>query len=225
MRGRPIEELNKGINLFYNAIKKDEVAFYAAEICIIAFGGGPSLIADFAPMNRQLAAPSFSANGLTPMGEAVNMALDCLERRKQEYRDTGVDYYQPWLVLMSDGLPEGGSQSELNRAVQRTEELVNNRKLTTYPFYVGEARSNSGFFSSLSGSQSDYDKAIRALQSFSPKNPVRTLHGLQFNAFFEWLSQSVSTMSMSTPGQHLSLDPTGDWSTLSPPPKSSIPRR
>ena len=48
-----------------------------------------------------------TANGNTPMGEGVRLALDLLDKRKQEYKDKGVDYYQPWLVLMSDGQPNG----------------------------------------------------------------------------------------------------------------------
>lgn len=32
------------------------------------------------------------------MGEGVNLALGLLEKRKQEYKDKGVDYYRPWLI-------------------------------------------------------------------------------------------------------------------------------
>lgn len=62
------------------------------------------------------------------MGEAVNLVLDLLERRKQEYKDKGVDYYQPWLVLMADGAPNGSS-SEYMKAVHRTVEMVNLKNL------------------------------------------------------------------------------------------------
>ena len=33
------------------------------------------------------------------MGEGVTLALDLLKKRKQEYKDKGVDYYQPWLAF------------------------------------------------------------------------------------------------------------------------------
>ena len=39
------------------------------------------------------------------MEEAVMQALKLLETRKKEYVDAGVDYYQPWMVIMSDGQP------------------------------------------------------------------------------------------------------------------------
>ena len=34
-----IHELNEGIAQFYEAIKNDEEALYAAEVCIVTFGG------------------------------------------------------------------------------------------------------------------------------------------------------------------------------------------
>ena len=106
MNGAPIQNLNEGVRMFYDAIKDDEIAVYAAEISIVTFGGTDAeCMADFASLELQPNPPRLEAYGRTPMGEAVNMALDMLERRKQEYRDAGVDYYQPWLVLMTDGWP------------------------------------------------------------------------------------------------------------------------
>ena len=100
MDGDPIDELNGGVRLFYEAIREDETAMYSAEISIVTFGGDAQCIADFASLEIQPDAPLLTANGMTPMGEAVNIGLDLLERRKNEYKERGVDYYQPWLVLM-----------------------------------------------------------------------------------------------------------------------------
>lgn len=197
MDGTPINELNEGVKLFYDAIREDETALYSAEISIVTFGGEALLIEDFANINRQPVAPILEADGMTPMGEAVNLALDCLEKRKQEYKDKGVDYYQPWLVLMTDGAPNGSS-SELSIAIQRTVELVNDRKLTVFPIGIGK------------------DADMNILQQFSPiRNPLR-LQGLKFKEFFAWLSKSVSKTSQSTPGEKVQLDIEGikGWGEL-----------
>ena len=197
MDGTPINELNEGVKLFYDAIREDETALYSAEISIVTFGGEALLIEDFANINRQPVAPVLGANGMTPMGEAVNLALDCLEKRKQEYKDKGVDYYQPWLVLMTDGAPNGSS-SKLSTAIQRTVELVNDRKLTVFPIGIGK------------------DADMNVLQQFSPtRNPLR-LQGLKFKEFFAWLSKSVSKTSQSTPGEKVQLDIEGikGWGEL-----------
>lgn len=198
MDGQPINELNEGVRLFYEAIKEDETALYSAEISIVTFGGNNAeCIADFASLELQPNAPKLLASGMTPMGEAVNMALDLLECRKDEYKDRGVDYYQPWLVLMTDGEPNG-DKSELSRAINRTVELVNQKKLTVFPIGIGAYAD------------------MNVLEQFSPKRPPLKLQGLKFREFFAWLSKSVSKTSQSTPGESVKLDVEGikGWGEL-----------
>lgn len=194
-----IDELNEGVKTFYDELNSDEIAQYSAEVCIVTFGGSaPQLIVDFANIDRQTELPRLTADGDTPMGEAVNMALDCLEKRKQEYQEKGVDYYQPWLVLMTDGTPEGSSQIELERAIQRTAEMVHSKKLSIFPIGIGEA--------------ADMDTLAR----FSPLRTPLRLKGMRFKEFFQWLSQSVSHTSMSMPGEKIQLDTEGikGWGEL-----------
>lgn len=193
-----IDELTRGVSAFYEELRSDEVARYSAEVCIVTFGGEePRLVMDFANLDRQTALPTLTAQGDTPMGEAVNLALDCLESRKREYQDKGVDYFQPWLVLMTDGAPNG-SEEELERAIRRTEELVNAKKLTVFPIGIGEAAD------------------MNTLKRFSPKRTPLRLQGMKFREFFQWLSQSVSRTSMSMPGESVSLDKEGilSWAEL-----------
>lgn len=198
MNGNPINELNQGVRLFYDAIKEDEVAMYSAEICIVTFGGdNATCIEDFVSLELHPDPPMLKASGMTPMGEAVNMALDLLEQRKSEYKDKGVDYYQPWLVLMTDGAPNGDPR-ELDRAIKRTTELVDSKKLTIFPIGIG-AYADMG-----------------TLAKFSPNRDPLKLQGLKFKEFFSWLSKSVSKTSQSTPGESVKLDVEGikGWGVL-----------
>ncbi|NLP17959.1 MAG: VWA domain-containing protein [Firmicutes bacterium] len=190
MQGKPIDELNEGVKMFYKAIREDETAMYSAEISIVTFGGTAELIADFANIDRQ-SEPTLTASGTTPMGEAVNMALDCLEKRKEEYKDKGVDYYQPWLVLMTDGAPYGGSADEVTRAISRTVEMAQNKKLTVFPIGIG------------SGAD------MKVLEQFSPQREPLRLQGLKFRELFAWLSESISRTSQSTPGERVELNVEG----------------
>lgn len=183
MIGDPINELNEGLKTFFDAIHSDEVAKWSAEISIVTFGGGVTQILDFDNIQKQ-DCPKLDSNGNTPMGEAVNLALDLLERRKEEYGSVGVDYYQPWMVLMTDGQPT----DDIESAVNRTRKLIENRKLTIFPIGVGK------------------DADISVLKSFSPIRPPLKLKGLNFKLFFEWLSQSVTKVSQSTPGDRVPLD-------------------
>ena len=192
-----IEKLQQGIQQFYQAIKADEMAVYSAEISVVTFDDDAKCLLDFANIERQEDIPALEACGLTAMGEGVNMALDLLEQRKQEYKEKGVDYYQPWLVVMADGIANGSPEA-LERAINRTRTMVNNKKLTIFPIGIGN--------------ESD----MGTLNRFSPNRAALKLQGLKFQEFFAWLSQSVSRTSQSTPGEKVKLDVEGlkGWAEL-----------
>ena len=105
MGGAPIQELVRGVNLFYDAIDEDDDAHDSAEINIVEFNTAAGLVHDFASIERLSRISSLTASGATAMGAGVNLALDTLEKRKATYSQSGVLYYQPWLVLMTDGAP------------------------------------------------------------------------------------------------------------------------
>lgn len=182
-----LHELQDGVNHFYSAIADDEVARYGAEICVVTFNDRVITLNDYATIDIEPSPPILEAKGETLMGEGVNLALDLLEERKNEYREAGVDYYQPWLVLMTDGEPNG-SELELERAISRTTELVEDRKLTIFPIGIGP------------------EADMNVLAKFSPKRSPLRLKGMNFREFFEWLSQSVADVSQSMPGDAIKLN-------------------
>jgi len=194
MRGTPIEELVRGVNLFYDSINDDEDAHDSAEINIVEFNTSAGLVHDFASIERLPRISSLTAHGRTAMGAGVNLALDTLERRKATYSASGVLYYQPWLVLMTDGGPTDG----IGMAVRRVVELVEAKKLTVFPIGIGT------------------NADMKTLARFSPNRPPLRLDGLKFEEFFEWLSRSVARVSRSTPGDTVKLDLEGlaGWAEL-----------
>jgi uncharacterized protein YegL len=186
MSGAPIRELQEGVEMFFDAVRADEVAQYAAEIAIVTFGGQAKKALDFFAISRQ-EIPSLEATGDTPMGQAVVLALDLLEARKTEYRNAGVDYFQPWMVLMTDGQPT----DSIDVAAQRLKELIAGKKITIFPIAIGDGAD------------------LNELGRLSPNRPPLRLKGLNFGEFFMWLSRSVSRVSQSTPGESVALDVEG----------------
>ena len=185
MRGKPIYELNEGIKTFLETIRHDDVARDAADICLITFGGDRAeKIADFAGVDYHRQLPTLNANGYTPIGGAINMALDSLEKRKREYKQKGVQYYQPWLVVMTDGYPEGESSDKIERAKSRVAEMVANKKLVVISVAIGD--------------DADMD-LVRSLSTACGR-----LKDLKFREFFKWLSQSVTSTSHSN-GQKITI--------------------
>lgn len=187
MNGTPINELNKGVEYFFDAIKSDEIARYSVELAVVTFNSTIEKISDFSSIDRQ-SLTLLKAEGLTSMGKGIELSLDLLEQRKKEYSGKGVDYYQPWLVLMSDGEPT----DNITTAVSRVQDLSAKKKLTVFSIAIGDSADISTLkkFSSL--------KNNLVLKVKSPE---------YFKEFFEWLSQSVSVASQSVPGDKPSLPP------------------
>lgn len=194
MSGEKIDELNMGVSQFFQAVLNDEIAKYAVELCIVTFSSKANKILDFANIERQVSTfdnNKLVAHGNTAMGEAVNMSLDLLDSRKKEYQDKGVDYWQPWLVLMTDGQPT----DDISSAAQRTSDLVDSKKLTIFPIGIGSGAN------------------MQRLKQFSPKREPLRLKGLMLAEFFDWLGKSVKCTSVSAPGTSVKLPPIG-WAEL-----------
>lgn len=189
-----LDELQAGIELFYKAIRDDEMAIDAAEIAIVGFSTKAQKLLDFNHIEKQ-SVPKLTAKDLTAMGEGVNLALDILEERKQLYKDNGVKYYQPWLVIMTDG-DNNGSKLEFQKAENRIKELVTAKKLAVFALAIGK------------------DANMDTLSKLTPERRPLRIQGLKFKEFFTWLSKSVSRTSVSKIGDVVNLPPIDDWATL-----------
>lgn len=191
MSGNPIRLLNEGVHLFIEEVKRDDLARWSVELAIYTFGSTVTQVMDFTSVDAIENAPSFSAAGLTPMGQAVEMALRALDARKRQYRSVGVTYYQPWMVLMSDGAPT----DSWTQAARKARDLATNKKLVSLPIGVGDA---------------DLD----TLSQFSNK-PALRLEGLKFREFFLWLSASMARVSASTSSaSEVTLPAVDSWASI-----------
>ena len=189
-----LDELQKGIELLFKAIREDDTAVDAAEIAIVGFSNKAECILNFDHIEDQKI-PHLEASGATAMGEGVNLALRLLEERKSLYKRNGIQYYQPWLVLMTDG-ENNGSAETLKGAIDKTCDMVNKGKLVVFPIGIGQ------------------EADMQTLKMFSPKRDALRLKGLKFQEFFLWLSQSISKTSVSTPGDKVELPSPKGWGEL-----------
>lgn len=174
MAGQPIDALNAGIRIFIDEIKRDDLARWSVDLAVYSAGGKAQRIQDFVGAEQISGFAPLAASGTTPLGTAAGMALDDLEARKRTYRSTGVPYYQPWLVLISDGGPTDAWQD----AARRASEQSARRKLVSLPIGVAGAD-------------------LTMLSQFSSK-PAVALDGLKFRELFQWLSASMARVSAST---------------------------
>jgi uncharacterized protein YegL len=138
MSGDPIEQLNKGFALFCDEIKGDELAKKRAEITVITFGGEPKVEIPFTE-GRDLEPRPLSAGGATPLGQALNLALGQLEAQKGAYKQAGLEYYRPWLFVLTDGVPSDAE--EFTAAAARVRDAEANRRVSV--FCIGGCRSSA----------------------------------------------------------------------------------
>ena len=104
MTGEPINQLNAGLTSFSEAIKKDTLTSLRVEVAIITFGGEVKVMQDFVSAG-QFNPPTLTTSGTTPMGGAVHAALDKIQERKAFYKQNGLDYFRPWIFMITDGNP------------------------------------------------------------------------------------------------------------------------
>lgn len=176
MTGEPISQLNRGFELFCQEIKADELAKKRAEITVITFGGTARVEIPFTE-GRYLQPRALGANGGTPMGAALNIALDHLNRQKQAYRQAGLEYYRPWLFLLTDGAPTDGSA--FTAAAERVRQAELDRKVSVFAIGVGPGAD------------------LGQLRALSEQRVPAMLDELSFTEFFSWLSASLSAVSAS----------------------------
>jgi uncharacterized protein YegL len=191
MRGTPIQELNDGLRLFGEDVKRDPLAAVRCEIAIITFGGTAKMVQDFVTAD-EFVAPSLDALGDTPMGVAINLSLDCLRRRKNSYRENGVNYTRPWMFIISDGAP---TDDGWELAAQRLREEEQGKGVIVFPIGVQGAD-------------------LKVLRELSTMNPPLWLLGLKFKEFFVWLSTSQQRVSSGKVGGQTQLPSTQGWSEV-----------
>jgi uncharacterized protein YegL len=88
MAGGKIDQLNEGLRVFEQELKSDSMAAKRVEIAIVTFG--PVQIAQTFVTADGFIAPTLTASGDTPMGGAIEYAVEMVKRRKSDYKAAGV---------------------------------------------------------------------------------------------------------------------------------------
>ena len=193
MQGKPIQELTEAVSIFKQEVSADAQAALRVEVAIVTFGGKVKMLQDFVTIT-DFVPPALSTAGDTPLGEAIELALDRLDERKLNYKKNGIYYYRPWVWLLTDGEPTDGERWK--KAAIRVQ---NGEISKSFSFFaVGVERANMEVLKQIS----------------PPTRPPLALNGLSFKEMFLWLSASMKRASTNKPGDQIALPPIEGWGTV-----------
>ena len=206
MGGIPIDNLNKALVEFKDKLSMDEMAQKRVEIAIVEFNSNASVVQDFVPLiNMQPV--TLTARGTTAMGAGVNMAIDMAKGRTRYYHQLGTPVYKPWIFMITDGAPID-SIEEAARKIQEEERKGTHGKLKFFALGVGEY---------------DKDTLFRFFEGVDKRQKrVMELTDMDFSTIFDWMSESMSAISVSRVGEdvkvaklpgnaHVVKEDTDDW--------------
>ena len=202
MYGDPIEALNEGIQTFEKELEKDPLTALRVEVAAIIYDGPDGsrdmeavrVIQDFTTVDKFNLAELRALTG-NHEAKAINLALNMIEERKRSYRESGIGYYRPWIILIADGgLTE--SEEDIRTASERVRKAERDKQVAF--FIIG-----------VEGAD------IEQLARLGTRAPL-LLKGLAFNELFLWLSSSMSRVSSSRPGDEVQLDVDGlkSWADI-----------
>jgi uncharacterized protein YegL len=136
--------------------------------------------------------PTLTTAGDTPLGAAVLLGLDMVAERKALYKQSGLAYYRPWVILITDGGP------------------TDRWKPAADAVKAAEAAKQVAFFA-IGTDGADFD----TLRKLAVREPLR-LKGHSFREFFSWLSSSMRSVSQSRPGEEhaVALPSPAGWASL-----------
>jgi uncharacterized protein YegL len=195
MDGEKIRRLNAGFRTFREDILRNPMAAQSVELCVISFG--PVTVQSEFSLLKEMPKLHLEADGVTPMKEALELAMLKVTERKQAYRDHGISYYRPWIFLLTDGVPtdnNGGFSTSYRKLLQPLTLAAKEHKFTLFTVGIGVSPEGRQVLNELS-------------QPFGGR--CLDLDTLKFEEMFLWLSGSLSRVSQSSPGERVQLvDPT-----------------
>ena len=188
-----IDELNDALKSFFRDIEEGngipECTKDQLEVCIIAFDQDVMFKRNPCLLERGEMPPRLVTRGSTTESvAALEAAIQMTEDRKEFYKETGQPYYRPWIIFMTDGEPNPFSESKIATLEAKIKSDVAKDKKKYYILGLGVGTQISE----------------RTIKRLTAGNAMQ-LKGTNFGGCFQWLSNSMSIIVSSKPGQKVDI--------------------
>jgi uncharacterized protein YegL len=138
-----IQDMNTALERFIETVRNHRTAKDAIDWEFISFqsdAAGKAIltehIGDFQHAAEPVDLPDLRAGGGTPLAEVIDLALRKLDAKKKELKQQGQPYFQPWLVVFTDGMPTSQPDA-MKDVLNRLRTLVDDRDLTVIAVGIG----------------------------------------------------------------------------------------
>ena len=174
-----LDTINRELNIFKNELCKNEVTKRRLDIAVIGFSDWTNIVQDFTPI-KEMGPISLTCDGIANVGEAIINGIKLVKDRDIFYNNLGVPCYKPWIFLITNGNTIDDSNEELKKAKEKIIEEESKGDYGKLKFFAV----------SISDSNSDNLRKIT--------NRVIVLPDLRIRRLFDWLGESMVTISVST---------------------------
>ena len=171
------QAIREGLQALKDAIGDDDMARAKVDLALIEFNSHAEVKQNFT-LAANMEVPAVNCNGATATHEAIQLAIEMVEARKQQYKDAHVAYDQPWIWLITDGQ----SNDRDNGSFRKLLEMQKNKKCVFYGVAMGpEAvpgeltamhKNNICFRTSKDGFREVFEYISQSMSNASSPNPV-----------------------------------------------------
>lgn len=166
-----VENLWLGVGGFSPA-SRDSV-----ELGVIQFDSKPIVLRQPNLISSCSDAPILQVNnGLTNTAAAIDKAIHMVEQRKCHYKQVGIPYYRPWIVLVTDGNPDPYKESVMGHAVSKVKYGIQHKKFIFNAIGIGKKVD---------------EEFLKAISS----NNYKRISRKNFSSLFRTLSCSLNSLS------------------------------
>lgn len=172
----PNEELmEKELNQFINDIGQNSNINDSVELCIVEIDTEPKVLRNFITVEEPEKI-KIEYKGSRDINSSILKGYETLKERVELYKENGIEYYNPWMIVISGGKSQKNSNLEIRNTII---ELEKNNEMHIVPVYIGE----------------DYeeDEELRnELSSLSGVNNTAIVKLAKFGSLFNWINKNIS---------------------------------
>lgn len=185
MNGASINSLNNAIRNFKTQVCQDEIARKRVEVAVVTFSEEAEVVQNFVPIEK-MPEITLISSGRTNMADGINLAIDVVKERVKKYQAIGIPSYKPWIFMITDGAATS-TQTQMEQAARRIKDEEEKGAFGRLKFWALGV--------------DNYEKT----QLFMLTKRVIELRQHNFTSIFDWLSESMSAISVSQVGEDVHL--------------------